>query len=86
MTDTSSTALWRQTLDQWVSKPLIQRSIIVLIIVNAAILGMETSPAIMSEWGPLLLRLDLCAEDFQKFWIAQYFLYVALRLGGTVRQ
>jgi voltage-gated sodium channel len=58
MTDTSSTALWRQTLDQWVSKPLIQRSIIVLIIVNAAILGMETSPAIMSEWGPLLLRLD----------------------------
>ncbi|MFM1880633.1 MAG: hypothetical protein RLZZ344_867 [Pseudomonadota bacterium] len=46
------------TLDQWVSQPIIQRFIIVLIVVNAAILGMETSPAIMARWGPLLLRLD----------------------------
>ena len=46
------------TLDQWVSQPIIQRFIIVLIVVNAAILGMETSPAIMAQWGPLLLRLD----------------------------
>lgn len=49
---------WRLALDQWVSQPIIQRSIIVLIVVNAVILGMETSPAIMAAWGPVLLRLD----------------------------
>nr|UOZ97093.1 hypothetical protein NCPCFENI_01003 [Cupriavidus sp.] len=49
---------WRLALDQWVSQPIIQRSIIVLIVVNAVILGMETSPAIMASWGPVLLRLD----------------------------
>jgi voltage-gated sodium channel len=29
-----------------------------LILVNAVILGMETSPAIMAKWGPLLTGLD----------------------------
>lgn len=53
-----SPASWRTTLDQWIHQPIIQRSIIVLIVVNAVILGMETSPAIMAQWGTLLLRLD----------------------------
>ncbi|MBM3375877.1 MAG: ion transporter [Betaproteobacteria bacterium] len=55
---TSAPGDWRLALDQWVSQPIIQRTIIVLIVVNAVILGMETSPAIMADWGPLLLRLD----------------------------
>jgi voltage-gated sodium channel len=55
---TPSPAGWRTSLDQWVSRPIIQRSIIVLIVVNAAILGLETSPTIMAEWGTLLVRLD----------------------------
>jgi len=57
-TVTPSPTGWRSRLDQWVSQPSIQRSIIVLILLNAAILGLETSPAIMAEWGTLLVRLD----------------------------
>lgn len=35
-----------------------QRAILALIIVNAVILGLETSPALMASHGPLLVALD----------------------------
>ncbi|MEM9709343.1 MAG: ion transporter [Pseudomonadota bacterium] len=35
-----------------------ETTIIVLIIVNALILAMETSPGIMAEWGPILIAAD----------------------------
>ncbi|NWG73082.1 MAG: ion transporter [Rubrivivax sp.] len=36
----------------------VQRAILALILVNAVILGMETSPALMAAWGPALVALD----------------------------
>ncbi len=36
----------------------VQHIILALILVNAAILGMETSPALMAAYGPLLTTLD----------------------------
>ena len=38
--------------------PRFQRAIIVLIVVNAVTLGLETSPAIMASAGPALVMLD----------------------------
>ena len=38
--------------------PRFQRAIIVLIVVNAITLGLETSPAIMASAGPVLIALD----------------------------
>lgn len=48
----------RAWLREFVEGPVFQRTIIALIVVNAAILGMETSPGIMADWGPSLLALD----------------------------
>jgi voltage-gated sodium channel len=36
----------------------VQNVILALILVNAVILGMETSPALMAAWGPALIALD----------------------------
>ncbi|MCA1806148.1 MAG: ion transporter [Xanthomonadaceae bacterium] len=49
---------FRQTLGTWVENPRVQNLIIALIVINAVILGMETSPAIMDRVGPLLITLD----------------------------
>jgi voltage-gated sodium channel len=53
-----SSPTWRARLAQRVESPVFQRSLIALIIVNAVILGLETSPTVMGRWGPLLLDLD----------------------------
>ncbi|WP_061239105.1 ion transporter [Ectopseudomonas composti] len=49
---------WRQRLGAVMDGTSIQRLVTLLIIVNAAILGLQTSPAIMNEWGKPLLLLD----------------------------
>jgi voltage-gated sodium channel len=54
----SNNASFRQTLGNWVESPRVQNLIIGLIVINAVILGMETSPAIMAWGSPLLLALD----------------------------
>jgi len=48
----------RQTLGTWVESKRVQNFIIGLIVINAIILGMETSPTIMTHIGPQLLALD----------------------------
>ncbi|MDO9466621.1 MAG: ion transporter, partial [Thiobacillus sp.] len=48
----------RQTLGAWVESNWVQNFIIGLIVINAIILGMETSPTIMAHIGPQLLALD----------------------------
>lgn len=48
----------RQTLGAWVESKRVQSFIIGLIVINAIILGMETSPTIMAHIGPQLLALD----------------------------
>jgi len=49
---------WRGQLRGFVEKPITQRAILVLILVNAVILGLETSPSLMAAHGPLLVALD----------------------------
>ncbi len=48
----------RQQLKQFLERPRVQHGILALIIVNAFILGMETSPALMAQHGTWLMALD----------------------------
>jgi len=49
----------RSRLKQLIEQPAVQRSILLLIVINAAILGMQTSPALVASWGELLRVLDM---------------------------
>lgn len=49
---------WRERLGHWIESPVPRNFIIALILINAAILGMETSPAIMDRIGPLLIAAN----------------------------
>jgi voltage-gated sodium channel len=49
---------WRTRLADWLAQPRVQHGVLALIIVNAIVLGLETSPALMAAWGPALLGLD----------------------------
>lgn len=49
---------WRLQLAEWVESSRVQILIISVILVNALVLGMETSTRIMSEWGALILAAD----------------------------
>ena len=53
-----STSSLRARLGEWIERPRIQYIIIGLIMVNAVILGLETSPAAMALAGPTLMMLD----------------------------
>lgn len=48
----------RQSLQVFIEHPWVTRTIVALIIINAAILGMETSPDIMNAVGVYLMMLD----------------------------
>jgi voltage-gated sodium channel len=48
----------RTPLQAWLARPVVQNTVLALIIVNAIILGLETSATVMQAWGPLLLALD----------------------------
>jgi len=39
-----------------------QRTILALIVLNAVVMGLETSPRVMQTWGPLLLALQLVMQ------------------------
>jgi voltage-gated sodium channel len=45
-------------LAAWLDSSLVQRTLIALILINAVILGLETSPALMASWGGLLVAAD----------------------------
>ena len=49
----------RSRLEQLIERPLVQRSILLLIVINAAILGMQTSPSLVASWGELLRVVDV---------------------------
>jgi voltage-gated sodium channel len=42
----------------FIERPMTQRVILALILLNAVILGLETSPSLMATYGPLLVALD----------------------------
>jgi len=49
---------WRINLAAWVESPRIQHWVVAVILVNAVILGLETSPAMMERMGGLLIAMD----------------------------
>jgi voltage-gated sodium channel len=49
---------WRQRLACWIDQPGLQHLLIALILINAVVLGLETSPSIMAAWGPWLVAAD----------------------------
>lgn len=49
---------WRGRLGAWVEGPWVTRLIISLIVINAVILGLETSPRVMDLAGPVLLAIN----------------------------
>ncbi len=56
---------WRLELARRVESSTVQHWIIAVIVINAAILGLETSPAVMQRFGGLLISLDrLCLGIF----------------------
>ena len=50
---------WRLKLAAIMDGPQVQRLITALILINAAILGLLTSPPIVAQWGWLLLPVDM---------------------------
>jgi len=49
---------WREALATFVESQRFQRTIIALIILNAVVLGLETSESVMALTGPYLMELD----------------------------
>lgn len=64
---------WRLRLAAMLELPTVQRALIGLILINAVILGMETSSALMSDWGVWLNIAD-------KAILAIFVVEIALRL------
>ncbi|MFP4609628.1 MAG: ion transporter [Thiohalophilus sp.] len=48
----------RARAGRWIESPRIQHAIVALIIINAVILGLETSATVMAHMGPLLIAAD----------------------------
>jgi len=53
MTEAAGTS-WRQQLGAWIESPVVQNTIIALIVLNAITLGLETSDPIMGAWGGVI--------------------------------
>lgn len=65
MLDAQQPAPWRKHLGHWIESSRVQTFIVVVILLNAAILGLETDPRIMAQYGPALKTLDkLCLAIF----------------------
>lgn len=48
----------RQQLDKWLDQPWVSNMIIAVILLNAVVLGLETSPEIMNRFGGIILAVD----------------------------
>lgn len=49
---------WKKKIERAIHHPTVQHVIVFLIVLNAALLGLETSPAIVEMFGPELIMLD----------------------------
>lgn len=55
----------RKKAARWIESPTVQSGIIAVIVINAVILGLETSSSVMARWGTPLVILDkLCLAVF----------------------
>ena len=60
-TTTQSSSLtphWKQHIEEFMRHSWVQYSLVVLIVVNAIILGLETNQGLMASWGKELILLD----------------------------
>jgi len=57
-TDDSSAQAPDPAVLPWVEQPRIQNGIMLLIVINAIILGLETVPAVMASYGEILIAID----------------------------
>lgn len=48
----------RRQVETWLNHPVFQRGILTLIVINAVVLGLETSPSIMQAAGTWILLID----------------------------
>lgn len=64
---------WRRNLKTFVEAAPVQKFIITLILINAAILGLQTDADIMAHWGGLLIGVDVVI-------LAVFVVEIALRL------
>lgn len=56
---------WRARLATWIESPRIQWTTTAIILINAVLMGMETSKGLMQDYGPSLKLLDkLCLAYF----------------------
>lgn len=50
--------VWKQKIERLVNHPKVQNAIVFLIVLNAVLLGLETSPSVMEAFGSELVMLD----------------------------
>jgi voltage-gated sodium channel len=58
LSSTPARSGWRDRLGDWIESPGPRNVIIGLIILNAVILGLETSAAVMDRFGPILVAIN----------------------------
>jgi voltage-gated sodium channel len=64
---------FRTRLQEFLDRPVVRNTILGVILFNAILLGMETSPTLMSRWGPLIVALDIAC-------LAVFVVEIALKL------
>ena len=84
MTHTSP-AVWRQKIGAVVLHQTTQLAILLIIVLNAIILGLQTSPAIMARCGALLHWLDMAALIIFIVELAAKFIALGRRFFGSVQ-
>jgi len=75
----SSDQHWRARIEAFMASSFIQSGLVFLIILNAAILGLETNLELMATWGKALLWMD---HAILIVFIAEIFILIAVRGWG----
>jgi voltage-gated sodium channel len=71
-------APWRIQVARWMESRRIQTFITAVIVLNAAVLGLETDAGLRGSWGPLLVAVDrLCLAIFVAELVAKLAVYRA---------
>ena len=68
----------RKQLDNWLAQRWVNNLVVAVIIFNAVLLGMETSPKLMAAAGPLIVSLDRACLVF---FVVEIFLKLVARGG-----
>ena len=82
MNPSAATPSFRARIGVLLQRQWFQDGILALILVNAVILGMETSPALMADHGPLLVALD---QAILAIFVAEIALRVYVHRGDFFR-